>query len=230
MKLLDFIMSKDNEDNQNGKIGNTVNKIKLVIVAVAIFAIIFSVYNWFSKSKPVVNQPFWAQVMEEMKLNTITYTYTDAIILSEPEEWKLFNLIDIDPGVRFLAVQYNGIIRLGVDLKKDEDGNGGIRLSKGGKDEADRDIVKMKLPEVIEISHEQFRNEEVTIFQEGKYTKSEVSRELLNQTYQERKAHFSIYAREIGLYAQAKESAQSQITDTLMGIPGFNDMYVIKWE
>jgi len=220
MKIFDAYMSKK------------VNKLKfyaVLVIIIAAAAAAFSVYSYFTKVDK--NQDGYATITEaiiiEFKLNTITYCYTDCIFIEEEEVWKLFGLIDIDPGIRYLGVQYDGIIRLGINLGLDAKG---VKIDDKSFNEEGKTILKIKLPEVIEMSHEQFRNEEVTLFQFGRFTKKEVSRVLLNEAYGERKEFYSKKARELGLYEDAKESAQSQLENFLYLIPAIKNNCIIVWD
>jgi hypothetical protein len=202
----------------------------LITAAVTVLIVVsfMLIYNNFMKRGGAYGGTAIAQkVLVGLELNTLTYTYTDSIFLKEPEEWLLFGLVDIDPGVSYLAVQYNGQIKLGIDAGTDGEN---IEFTRLGKDESGRTIIQVKLPDVIELSHEQFRNEEITIMQDGKFTSHEVPRAKLNEAYEARKGYFTANARTLGLYEQAKESAQSQIANLLNTIPGFQKDYLVEWK
>jgi hypothetical protein len=206
---------------------NKLKTIMTLVVLIAIAVACFAVYTWFTAEKSTASGAVMAQrVIKDLQLNTLTYYYTDSIAITEPEEWKLFGLIDLDPGIRFLIVQYDGIIRLGIDMGVDAEN---LQISERGEDGTGKRILEIKLPEATEISHEQFRNEEITVFQGGEYTNKEVSRELLNESYGNRKASFSEKARSLGLYDEAMENAKSQIENLLMMVPAIAEDYVIKW-
>jgi len=210
---------------------STTKTLRLFAALSALIALVmtaFSVYSSVTAEKSKTNGAMMVQkVIKGMKLNTITYQYTDSIFLSEPEEWKLFGLIDIAPGVRYLVVQYDGVINLGIDLGIDASN---IRVSELGVDDSGKTILKIIFPEAVEISHEQFRNNEITVLQDGKYTKKEVSRAKLNEAYEKRKAYYSESARSLGLYEQARVSAMSQIDYFLNMIPDFRENYIIQWD
>jgi hypothetical protein len=200
-----------------------------VVGVIALTVIVFSVVTLLKKEDDSVPPPIPTEVIKDLKLNTIAYYYTDLIYLEEEEVWKLFGLIDLDPGVRYLSVQYNGIIRLGIELGVDAQ-NLVIEEKTGVNLESGKKILEITLPNVTEISHEQFRNEEITLIQDGKFTKKEVSREMLDEAYEEQKKKNSENARDLGLYEQAKESAIEQITSFLYLIPSFQENYIIEWK
>jgi hypothetical protein len=203
--------------------------VTFVLGIIALAVIVFSVVTLLKKKDNSVSPPLITEVIKDLKLNTITYYYTDLIFLEEEEEWKIFGLIDLDPGVRYLGVQYNGIIRIGIDLGVDAQ-NLVIEEKTGVNLESGKRILEITLPNATEISHEQLRNEEKTVIQDGKFTKTEVSREMLNEVYEERKEHNSETARSLGLYEQAKESAIEQITSLLNLIPSIQENYIIEWK
>jgi hypothetical protein len=224
-------MENENKKRSALKLFKLFGKFKSIlftaVVTVLIMISFLLIYNNFMKNGGAYGGTvFNTQVLTGLKLNTVTYTYTDSIFIREPEEWLLFGLVDIDPGVSFLAVQYNGQITLGIDAGVDGEKIEFIRL---GKDATGKTVIKAKLPDVIELTHEQFRNEEITLIQDGIFTSHEVPREKLNDAYEARKGYFSDNARALGLYDQAKESAQSQIVNLFNSIPGFKDDYVVEW-
>ncbi|MDR2898875.1 MAG: DUF4230 domain-containing protein [Clostridiales bacterium] len=207
-------------------------KVKIIIVIAVIIALVLG-FLWFynavtAEESTITGTEQAKQVVSNMQLNTLTYYYTDSIFITEPEEWTLFGF-DLDPGIRYLAVSYDGIIRLGLDFGE---GAQNVNIAEQGvvtEDGTEKRVLKITLPEVVEISHEQLRNNEVTILQDGKYTKSEVSREKLNEAYAKRKQYFSENAVTLGLYKEAEQSAKGQISQLLNMVPNIRDEYVIRF-
>jgi len=161
------------------------------------------------------------QIIEKFEITSIQWDYTDVIVIKEEQEWKLFGLIDIDPGEMILVAQYDGRMKLGIDAKELI-----IKEKINGLDE--KKTLMLTLPPVKILSHEKIGPVNF-IFQYGKFTREKVSAERFDADFEKRKAVNEKRAESLDLTKMAAESAKKQIQTLLMSIPDLEKNYVIEW-
>jgi hypothetical protein len=187
-----------------------------------------TVYHWIVNPRQPDPDPIVSvqQIIEIFEISSLKWNYSDVIVIDEEQEWKLFGLIDIDPGETILVIQYDGRMKLGID--------GGIN----GKELVDtlkvvtnadgEKEIQLTLPPVQILSHEKVGPAE-TIFKYGKFTTREISAEQYDKMFELHKEEMVELAHENDLFEQAAESAKKQIENLLMSIPEIKNNYVIEW-
>ena len=197
--------------------------ILLVIVAIVILGIIYGALYLFTRSKDdsVVGGGMTPQMIREVgKLVSLEFWYKDVIVIDEPQEYKIFNLWDIDPGESILIIQYNGKILLGIDC---ENLKINVRnpVVKGGKK-----TLVITLPEVIVISSETSDFE--TLVEKGIFTKKSVEYSKYFTEFKDHQQQYRDNAQK-ELSGQALESAKEQLEKILLFSPEMRDNYEIEW-
>jgi hypothetical protein len=206
--------------------------VKTVVVTVLIIAVFaaggYTVYQLVKPKSPIPEPMITAQqIIKIFEISSLQWDYTDCIVIDEEQEWKLFGLVDIDPGEMVLVSRYHGRMKLGID--------GGIdgkaianTLKEVTNAEGEKRTLLLTLPPVEILSHEKVGPTEI-IFKYGKFTSDEISVERYDEEFELRKEANVELAHKNGLFEAAAESAKEQIENLLMPIPEINSNYVIEW-
>jgi len=154
------------------------------------------------------------------ELSTIEFRFKDVIVIDEEEEFKLFGLWDIDPGESILIVQYNGIIKLGIDCAD-------LRINiRAAEAEGEKNVIEIKLPPVKVLSYEMGDWE--TILEKGFFTKATVSVTTYNKILAEHQAQYKADALN-QLNESARNNAMKQLEKIILFAPEIHDAYTIQW-
>jgi len=197
--------------------------ILLVVAAIIVAGIIYGALFLFTRSKNNITKAggMTPQMIREVgQLVSLEFGYKDVIVIDEPEEFLLFGLWDVDPGEHILIVQYNGIIKLGIDCE-----NLLINV-RNPVIEGEKKIIEITLPEIIVIAHETSDFE--TVFDKGIFTKKSVSYSTYFDVFNERRQQYTDESL-IALNAQALRSAKAQLEKIVLFSPEIRDNYVIEW-
>jgi len=161
-------------------------------------------------------------IREISQLVTLEYRYKDVIVIDEEQVFKLFGVWDIDPGESILIMQYDGIIKLGIDFGK-------IKINERNVNEEGKTILEIQLPPVEIISSETPPNTFETIINRGIFTKQTIEYETFFKvaTEQQERYRSDVLGGEPG--TMALENAKRQIQAFIEDISDAQEDYEIIW-
>ena len=153
---------------------------------------------------------------------TIEFRYRDVITIIEEEEFMLFGLWDIDPGEHILIVQYDGIIKLGIDCSK-------ILFNEYAEKIDGKTKIEIKLPDAILISSETPQNAFEILVDRGVYTKSTVDLGVFFKEASKRQEQFNSDELNGEMAETARDNAKKQLQAMLESFSEIRDNYDIIW-
>lgn len=189
------------------------------LVVVFVLALMFTGYKLIARTSGGMTPQ---SIREISQLATLEFRYRDVISIIEEEEFKLFGLWDIDPGEHILIIQYDGIIKLGIDCGKIKFNE--YPASKGGKKR-----VEIKLPGVELISSETPLNSFEVVVNKGVYTKTTVDMGVFLKEAAKRQGQYNSDTLNGELGKAARENAKKQLQAILESIADVRDNYEIVW-
>ena len=161
-------------------------------------------------------------IREISQLATLEYRYKDVIIIDEEQVFKLFGLWDIDPGGSTLIMQYDGVIKLGIDFGK-------IKINERNVNDDGKTILEILLPPVEVISSETPFNTFETLVDRGIFTKQTVSHESFYKVAGERQERYKTEVLNGDIGITALDNAKKQIQAFLEDISSTQQNYEIIW-
>lgn len=160
------------------------------------------------KTEPVTPEVSLSVISSEIKtkgeLVTAEYCYTDANRYTDAKE--VFG-IRLDITEKSFVMKWDGVIKAGIDISK----------ASVEKDEEQK-LLTIHLPSPNIISHEILSDSVITVDEKGNIF-NPISVDDVNSLYAVSKDAMEQRAQEYGLCEQAKENAQSQLTNFLYKIP-----------
>ena len=156
------------------------------------------------------------------QLSTLEYRYKEVIVLDEQEEFLLFGLWDIDPGESILVVQYDGIIKLGVDCEK-------IEFTETGSDEDGRTRIEIKMPAAEIISSETPLNSFEVIVNKGVFTKRTVDLANFYNVAGKRQVQRNMEVLQGEFGQTAQDNARRQLQAMFDSFTEIQENYDIVW-
>ncbi|MDR2043663.1 MAG: DUF4230 domain-containing protein [Clostridium sp.] len=194
-------------------------KIRTIALAVALVAIAFTSYKLVTRSGSGMTLQ---SIRDIAQLATLEFRYRDVIAIIEKEEFKLFGLWDIDPGEHILIVQYDGVIKLGIDCKK-------ILFNEYRAVKGEKKKIEIKLPEVELLSSETPMNSFEILMNKGVYTDDTVDMGVFfKEAAKRQEQHVSdVLNGELG--RTARENAKRQLQAILESFSEIRDDYELVW-
>ena len=157
------------------------------------------------------------------QLATIEYRYKDVIAISEEKEFLLFGLWDIDPGEHILIVQYDGIIKLGIDCEK-------IQFTEyEHKSEDGRTRIDIQMPAVELISSEIPMDSFEVIVNRGIFTTTRVDVTVCFEEAAKRQEKYNAEALSGELAQAARDNAKKQLQALFDSFSEIKENYEIVW-
>lgn len=190
----------------------------LALIVVAVFAL----FTQRQLSTRVSGGMTPQSIREIGQLATLEFRYTDVISIIEEAEFKLFGLWDIDPSEHILIVQYNGIIKLGIDCEK-------LQINELSAVEGGKRRIEIKLPETIMIASETPMNSFEIIVNKGVYTKTTVDMGVFFKEAAKRQKQFNADALNGELAKAARENAKNQLQALFDSVDEIRNTYEIVW-
>ncbi|MDR1734738.1 MAG: DUF4230 domain-containing protein [Oscillospiraceae bacterium] len=195
----------------------------IVLSGIAIVSLIGAAVFYFSTREPRITEGpvssmtvLSEEVLRSFEIAAITYNYTDLIFVKDAKELKLGDSKIKLPGTKSaLGVKYDGIIKIGIDGSK-------IKMTQNGNS------IQLTLPPVEMLSHAQDPDSvEVVLDESGIFSKNSVLNyvELMKAKTDEMEQK----AKDMGLFEQARESAEAQLKAFLYSIPSVKDNYTVTF-
>lgn len=216
--------------NSNQKATNNVKNtfsirktLKLIIILILVAGVVFAVIFTSNKIMTTIGGGMTPQSIREIsQLATLEFRYTDIISIIEEEEFKLFGLWDIDPGEHILIVQYDGIIKLGIDCGK-------ILFNEYPAAKGEKKRIEIKLPDVELISSETPMSSFEIVINKGVYTKTTVDMGVFFKEAAKRQKQYNDDALKSELGKTARDNAKKQLQTILESTAEVRDNYEIVW-
>lgn len=190
-----------------------------VVIVVLILGLLFTSFKLVSRTSGGITPQ---SIREISQLATLEYRYRDVISIIEEEDFKLFGLWDIDPGEHILIVQYDGIIKLGIDCGK-------MKFNEYPAGEDGKKRVEIKLPDTELISAETPLNSFEVIVNKGVYTKTTVDIGVFYKEAAKRQEQHNADALGGEMGHAARENAKKQLQAMYQSIDDVRDNYEIVW-
>jgi hypothetical protein len=158
------------------------------------------------------------EIVETFEISTLDYYYS-AIISEENTTERKFWFIELDPAVQQYAVQFEGIVKFGVNGKE-------VKLYPQYNGE--NKILNVTIPKAYLISHDAPLNDTAEVkFDFAKHTeRANIGQ--YTELFNEKKKEMENKLIEQGLLEQAQQSAKKQIELLLNSIPEIQDNYTLK--
>ena len=209
---------------QNGKdILNKIKNYKRIAIIFAIALVIVGVLFTHSKLTTGVSGGMTPQSIREIsQLATVEFRYRDVISIIEEEEFKLFGLWDIDPGEHILIVQYDGIIKLGIDCSK-------ILFNEYAVGEDGKKRIEIKLPNAVLISSETPMNSFNVVVNKGVFTNKTVDLGVFYTEAGKRQEQHDREALNGEIAKTARDNAKKQLQAILASFSEIKENYNIVW-
>ncbi|MDR1800596.1 MAG: DUF4230 domain-containing protein [Lachnospiraceae bacterium] len=204
-----------------GKFQITLVLVLLILVVAIVFAGIFFTH---SKTTTEIGGGMTPQSIKEIsQLATLEYRYKDLISITQEEEFKLFGLWDIDPGKYILVIQYDGIIKLGIDC-------GDIEFTEYPPEiEGGKTKVEIKLPQAIIISSETPMDSFEVLVDTGVFTKKSVDYSVYFEEAARRQEQYNTDILKDEMATTARENAKTQLKTILGSVSEINENYELVW-
>ena len=222
---LELLEQKSSSSSISKKIKKAVKKTswktRLLVLGliVAVLAVAFTSYKLITR----VGGGMTPQGIRNIaQLATIEYRYRDVIAIVEEEEFMLFGLVDIDPGEHILIMQYDGIIKLGIDCEK-------ILFNEYEPDADGRKRIEIKLPAVELISSETPMSSFKEIVNRGVFTKTKVDVGVFFNEAAKRQEQYNKDALTGDLATTARDNAKKQLQAMFDSFSEIKENYDIVW-
>lgn len=199
-------------------------KSSIIIVAVIIVAaVVLGVFLRYKGVRIVIGGGMTPQSIREIsELATLEYRYRDVIAITEEEEFKLFGIWDIDPGEHILIVQYDGIMKLGIDCSE-------IDFLEHDPVEGEKTKIEIKLPKTKLLSSETPMDSFEVLVDRGVYTKTRVEAQAYFEEAAIRQAQYNTDVLSGELAVTARENAKAQLEAIMNSFSEIRDNYEIIW-
>jgi len=201
-----------------GRIGWKVGVAILVVAlagAVAVMApLLLSKYDIEIKEVGRTGDALLAEdVLRGFEIASLTYRYTNLIYA---EDVKKFGGFELPLTKSYFGVQYDGVMKIGVDGRK-------IEVSQTGH------AVRIKLPEAQVISHTLVNDSIKILFNiDTIFNPNHI--EDFTRLFQSKQKEMEAKAANSGLPAEARESAKAQLEQFLNTFPEIRRSCTIEWE
>ena len=195
---------------------------KFVIVAVIVLAILVAAIFLVVKIKGTGTVTVQkneggaivaSEVLENFEVCSLVYRYTNFVYSEDVMKFKDF---EIPFTKAYFGVQYDGIMKIGVD-----GGKISVRQTEG------RIVVRLPAAEIL--SHEQVLGSTEVLFDvDNVFNRNKIDEYVT--LFDAEREKMEAKAREAGLLEEARASAEVQLADFLNAIPAVRDGYVIVFE
>jgi len=192
------------------------------VVIIAALVLAFVLFTKQSLSRKTTSATRWQSLKDISQLATLEFRYQDVISIIEEEDFKMFGIWDIDPGEHILIVQFDGIIKLGIDCEK-------LLFNEKTADDDGIIRVEIKLPPVELISSETPLSSFQVVVNKGVFTKTTVDIGVFFDEAAKLQDAHNTEALQGEMGKTARENAKRQLQAILESIQEIRDNYEIVW-
>ena len=198
----------------------------IILIAFMIVAIFFTllVTGAFKKEAGMLTETgktiIPRAIIETFEISALDYAYS-AIIFETTTVERKFLFFDLKPASQMYAVQYEGLVKIGIDGKE-------IEVDEQYSDE--QQILKVTIPKAKILSHDAPLNDTCeVIFDIGEKMKNASIEQYIN-VFNEKKKETENDIKESDLLKKAQESAKKQLEAFLNAIPDIRENYKLIFE
>jgi len=198
----------------------------IILIAFMIIIIVFTLLiSGAFKKEPVMvietgKSIIPKEIIETFEISALDYAYS-AIIFETTTVERKFLFFDLKPASQMYAVQYEGLIKIGIDGKEIEVDEQYI---------GEQQILKVTIPKTKILAHDAPLNDTCkVIFDIGEKMENANISQYIN-LFNEKKKETENDVKESGLLKRAQESARKQLEAFLNAIPDIRENYELIFE